>query len=268
MMDDGKFNLLGVKINSVDYDGAVARIIGAAKSRQVLGVSALAVHGVMTGVMDNDHRHRLNNLELVVPDGQPVRWGLNLLHSTGLRDRVYGPNLMLKTCEAAAKEGVSIYLFGGDQELLEELSASLTHRYPDLKIAGIAPSKFRQITPEEKLGLIEKITSSGAGITFVGLGCPRQEVFAYEFKEHLKMPVIAVGAAYSFHAGRTPQAPSVLQKLGLEWLYRFCCEPTRLWKRYAFLNPYFLGLLVCQFLRLKNFDPDSTTQPESEILYG
>lgn len=268
MIDDGKFNLLGVKINSIDYDGAIARIVDAAKNRQVLGVSALAVHGVMTGVMDDDHRHRLNNLELVVPDGQPVRWGLNLLHGAGLCDRVYGPNLMLKTCEAAAEEEIPIYLFGGDQELLEELSDSLIKRFPRLNIAGVTPSKFRKISPEEKLELIEEINMSGAGITFVGLGCPRQEVFAYEFKEHLKMPVMAVGAAYSFHAGRTSQAPSFLQRVGLEWFYRFLCEPTRLWKRYAVLNPYYVGLLACQYLKLKSFDPDSTTKPESEILYG
>lgn len=268
MIDNGKFNLLGVKINSIDYEGAVARIVDAAKNRKVLGVSALAVHGVMTGVLDDDHRHRLNNLELVVPDGQPVRWGLNLLHSTGLKNRVYGPNLMLKTCEAAAEENIPIFLFGGDLDLLEELSESLTERYPSLNIVGITPSKFRKLSPDEKLELVEEINASGAAITFVGLGCPRQEVFAYEFKEHLKMPVIAVGAAYSFHAGRTSQAPAILQSMGLEWLFRFFCEPTRLWKRYAYLNPYYLGLLACQYMRLKSFDPNSTTQPESEILYG
>ena len=63
--------------------------------------------------MDDEHRHRLNSLELIVPDGQPVRWGLNLLHKTKLRDRVYGPNLMLETCRAAAEKGVPIFLFGG-----------------------------------------------------------------------------------------------------------------------------------------------------------
>ena len=97
MIDKGKQNLIGIFINAVDYDAAVSKIVDAAKNRRPLGVSALAVHGVMTGVTDAEHRHRLNSLELVVPDGQPVRWGLNLLHGTKLRDRVYGPNLMLET---------------------------------------------------------------------------------------------------------------------------------------------------------------------------
>lgn len=85
MIDRGRHNLLGVRINAVDYDSAVDQIITAARNRRPFGVSALAVHGVMTGVLDGEHRHRLNQLELVVPDGQPVRWGLNLLHKTGLR---------------------------------------------------------------------------------------------------------------------------------------------------------------------------------------
>ncbi|MEZ6092931.1 MAG: WecB/TagA/CpsF family glycosyltransferase [Pirellulaceae bacterium] len=85
------------------------------------GVSALAVHGVMTGVMDSAHRHRLNSLELVVPDGQPVRWGINLLHHAGLKERVYGPNLMLEICKRATEDGIKVCLFGGKAELLKLL---------------------------------------------------------------------------------------------------------------------------------------------------
>ena len=91
MIDKGKVNILGVNIDAVDYEGAVERIVQAARQRQPLGVSALAVHGVMTGVLDNEHRHRLNALEMIVPDGQPVRWAMNSLHKTALSDRVYGP---------------------------------------------------------------------------------------------------------------------------------------------------------------------------------
>ena len=133
MIDRGQFNLLGVTISAVDYEAAVKKIMVAGKQRKPLGVSALAVHGVMTGVMDNEHRHRLNGLELIVPDGQPVRWALNWLHGVKLKDRVYGPNLMLKTCEAAAEQGLSIFLFGGKQELLDQLQASLLKKFPNLK---------------------------------------------------------------------------------------------------------------------------------------
>lgn len=263
-----KYNILGVEVTATDYQGAVSTIVGAAQKRIPLGVSALAVHGVMTGVLDDEHRYRLNQLDVVVPDGQPVRWALNLLHGAGLNDRVYGPDLMLKTCEAAAEQGIPIYLFGGKQELLDTLENNLIEMFPRLIVADSMPSKFRTISSEEKLEIINEINNSGAGITFVGLGCPRQEVWTYEFKDHLKMPVIAVGAAFNFHAGLLSQAPTMLQSVGLEWLYRLANEPLRLWHRYLVLNPYYLSLLFLQWSTLKKFDVDDTVPPANEILYG
>ena len=268
MIDRGKHNLLGVNIDAVDYEAAVAKIVAAAKARNPLGVSALAVHGVMTGVTDPMHRHRLNSLELIVPDGQPVRWGMNWLHGTKLKDRVYGPNLMLETCRAAAEQDIPIFLFGGKQQLLDDLSSKLLEKFPSLKIAGAMPSKFRTVSSEEKKEIVDAIEKSGAGITMVGLGCPRQEVWAYEFKDHVKMPVLAVGAAFNFHAGELAQAPAVLQRVGLEWAFRLLKEPRRLWKRYLLLNPYYLTLLFFQLVGIKKFDPNNTITPKHEISYG
>lgn len=268
MIDKGKQNVLGVNIDAVDYEAAVEKIIGAAQYRRALGVSALAVHGVMTGVMDDEHRHRLNQLELIVPDGQPVRWAMNWMHGTRLKDRVYGPNLMLETCRAAEQREVPIFLFGGKQELLDDLQAKLLAKFPKLKIAGSLASKFRTVNQSEKQEIIDTILASGAAITLVGLGCPRQEVWAYEFKDHLQMPVLAVGAAFNFHAGQLAQAPPLMQRFGLEWLFRLCKEPRRLWQRYLFLNPYYLTLLALQWSGLKKFDPSDTISPKQEILYG
>ena len=118
MMDKGKKSVLGVLIDAVDYEAAVARIVEAAKARRPYGATALAVHGVMTGVADGEHLWRLNQLDLVVPDGQPVRWALNLVYKVGLPDRVYGPKLMLEVCRVAEKEGLSIFLYGSRTEVL------------------------------------------------------------------------------------------------------------------------------------------------------
>ena len=141
--------MLGVGVDAVDYEGAVARIVAAARERRPLAVSALAVHGVMTGALDRAHRYRLNRLDLVCPDGQPVRWALRLLHGARLPDRVYGPRLMLEVCRAAADAGLPVFLFGGDEELLATLEEQLRSRFPNLRMAGKRPSMFRQLTPEE-----------------------------------------------------------------------------------------------------------------------
>ncbi|MBI2824609.1 MAG: WecB/TagA/CpsF family glycosyltransferase [Planctomycetia bacterium] len=268
MIDRDRHNILGVRVNAIDYEATVQRIVEAAKARRPLAVSALAVHGLMTGVLDAAHRYRLNRLDLLVPDGQPVRWALNALHHAGLRDRVYGPTLMLKTCQRAADEGVPIFLFGGTDDLLSALAERLRARFPKLKIAGCRASRFRRLSAEERQQLVEEIRASGARITFVGLGCPRQEVWAYELREALSMPILAVGAAFNFHAGQLAQAPAFLQRRGLEWLFRLVHEPCRLWKRYLFLNPLYATLVFLQALGLRSFDPYDAAPPTQDLSHG
>jgi exopolysaccharide biosynthesis WecB/TagA/CpsF family protein len=268
MIDRGKHNVLGVGVDAVDYRGAVARIVDAAERRQPLAVSALAVHGVMTGVLDQEHRYRLNKFDLICPDGQPVRWALNLLHRTQLAERVYGPNLMLETCRAAAENGLPIFLFGSDEATLGRLTTRLAEKFPGLRIAGVRPSKFRRLDASEWGELVAEIRDSGARVLFVGLGCPRQEIFAYEIRDAVSMPTLAVGAAFSFHSGQLPQAPPKMQRLGLEWLYRLAQEPRRLWRRYLLLNPAYASLLTLQKLGLRRVSTDAANPPQQRHLYG
>ena len=189
MLEKGKGNIIGILIDAVDYNAAADRIIQAARGRRPMAISALAVHGLMTGVLDSEHKYRLNRFDLLVPDGQPVRWALNLLHRAHLRDRVYGPNLMLAVCARAEQEGLGVFLYGSTQEVLSGLRTNLENRFHALRITGMEPSKFRRLSPEERNDLISRVRSSGADIIFVGLGCPRQEIWAYEFREALSMPI-------------------------------------------------------------------------------
>ena len=268
MIDHGKHNILGIGVNAVDYEAAVATIIAAAVERRPMAVSALAVHGVMTGVLDAEQRYRLNHLDLVLPDGQPVRWALNLLHHAALPDRVYGPTLTLKLCEEAARRELPIFLYGSRPEVLQALQTNLCARFPGLRIAGAQPSRFRRIDAAERAATVAAIQASGAALVFVGLGCPRQEVWAYEYRDQLAMPLIAVGAAFDFHAGLLAQAPPRLQRFGLEWAYRLLKEPRRLWRRYVLLNPLYLALLALQIFRLKRFSPATARKPERDLGYG
>lgn len=263
----GKKNIIGILIDAVDYEATVDFVFQAAREKRGAAISALAVHGVMTGVLDKEHKFRLNHFDLLVADGQPVRWVLNWLHDAKLADRVYGPNLTLKVCERAAAGGQSIYLYGSTAETLAALQRSLAERFPGLRIAGSEPSKFRRLTGEEKSGLAARIVASGASITLVGLGCPRQEAFAYEFRDVLSMPILAVGAAFPFLAGRIAQAPAWMQDRGLEWLFRLWAEPRRLWRRYVYLNPAYLFLVAMQASGLSQFPTDGRL-PIEETLVG
>lgn len=261
-----KRNILGILIDDADAQTATGMVIDAAHRGGPFSVSAIAVHGVMEGVLDPTHLYRLNSFELVVADGQPVRWALNHLHSAGLRVRVYGPNLMLSVLVRADQEKLSVYLYGSSPDVLSLLTANLQRRFPGLIIAGASPSTFGRITAEAADRIGEKIRQSGAQIVFVGLGCPRQEVWAYEFRDRLKVPILAVGAAFPFLAGTLRQAPQWMQDRGLEWLFRLSTEPRRLWRRYLLLSPAYLFLIACQWLGFR-FQTKGAP-PASEILHG
>jgi len=206
----------------------------------------LTVRGDQIERVEPPHNRRLNAFDLVTPDGQPVRWALNLLHHAGLADRVYGPTLTVRVLERAAAEGLPVYLYGSTQPTLDRLVPALERLFPALKIAGAEPSKFRSAQPGEDAEIAERIKASSARLVLVGLGCPRQEVFAYAMRPLLDMPLLAVGAAFDYHAGLLKNPPAWMQRHALEWLWRLGLEPGRLWKRYVLLNPAYLARLAAQ----------------------
>jgi exopolysaccharide biosynthesis WecB/TagA/CpsF family protein len=249
-MRSEKRSVLGVLIDVVDYPSAASRIMLAAADRRSYAVSALAVHGVMCAVRDTELRRCLNDFDMVTPDGQPVRWALNWLYGCGLRDRVYGPDLAHMILQEAAVEGHPVYFYGSRPDVLSKLQEALAIDIPGLVFAGLEPSQFRTARPGETIALARRITDSGARLVMVGLGCPRQEMFVAAMRRHLDMPLLAVGAAFDYHAGNLPVPPAFLQRRGLEWAWRLLHEPRRLWRRYLLLNPWYASLLGAQYLRL------------------
>jgi exopolysaccharide biosynthesis WecB/TagA/CpsF family protein len=246
VIDHGKRNVLGVQVDAVDYAFAVDKVLAAAREHRPLAVTALAVHGVMTGAQDRAHGARLNAFDLVTPDGQPVRWALNLLYRTHLADRVYGPDLTLRVLEACADEGLPVYFYGSTADTLDRLTRKLRERLPKLDIVGAEPSKFRTAEPGEAAEIADRFDATGARVVLVGLGCPRQEVFVYALHRLVRAPMLAVGAAFDYHAGQLRMPPRWMQRYGLEWLWRLGLEPRRLWRRYVLLNPAYLARLAAQ----------------------
>jgi exopolysaccharide biosynthesis WecB/TagA/CpsF family protein len=261
MIAGGKCNVLGVLVDVVDYEAATEQVIAAAHDRRAHTLTALAVHGIMTGVLDRAHNARLNSFDLVTPDGQPVRWALNLLHGAGLPDRVYGPELTLRVLHRCAADGLPVYLYGSTELTLARLVPVLEAAFPGLKIAGVEASKFREVQPGEDTEIAARIRCSGARLVLIGLGCPRQEIFAYAMRPLLDMPLMAVGAAFDYHAGLLRRPPGWMQRHGLEWLWRLSWEPKRLWRRYVMLNPAYLARLGAQKARIWDATPPAPADP-------
>lgn len=267
MLNTRKRSILGVLVDATTYDAAVDEIIDAARKQWAFTVSASAVHGVMEGVLNDEHKHRLNSFDLILPDGQPVRWALNVLHHARLPVRTYGPTLTLRLCAAAQQNGLSVFFYGSTEDVLIALRANLKKRFPNLAIAGMSPSQFRRLSPQEHNAVAQRIRESEASIVFVGLGCPRQEVWAYEYRELLSVPIVAVGGAFGVLAGKVAQAPLWMQDRGLEWLFRLRSEPRRLWKRYLLLNPAYVFLLALQAAGIKQFAAQGIA-PKQDLLFG
>ncbi len=234
-----KVPLFGIGINPTSYDEATAAVIEAAVARRSFAVSALATHGLMYGVLYPEFAEVLDRIDLVTPDGQPVRWAMNILLETRLQDRVYGPQLTEHVCAAAEREQLSVYLFGSTEETCRQLVEALGRRFPKLSVAGIQPDRFREASPEEDGGDVERIIRSGAHIVLVGRGCPRQERWVAAHRALIPAAMLAVGAAFDYLAGTLRPPPVWMQQVGLEWLYRLYQEPRRLWRRYLVTNTYF-----------------------------
>lgn len=241
-------DVFGVDVSVVDYASATAAVMAAAESGRSFGVTALAVHGLIESVDDPVLREKVNRLDLVTPDGQPVRWAMNLLHGVGLRERVYGPDLTADVCAAAAERGIGVYLFGSTADTCERFRAALQQRWPALKIVGIQPDRFRDATPAEDREDVARINGSGAGVVLVGRGCPRQEHWVADHLGRVDAAMLAVGAAFDYHAGTLRRPPRWMQRIGLEWLWRLALEPRRLFRRYAVTNTRYLVLLARSLL--------------------
>lgn len=251
--------ILGVRVDLVTYESATARVLEAAAAGNACTVTALAVHGLMEAVDVPEFRERLKAFALVCPDGQPLRWVLNLRHGARLKDRVYGPELMRRLCRGAVQRSIPIYLYGSDNDTLQALSCSLKHDYPGIVVSGAQASRFGRVSRDELATIASTIRDSGAQMCFVGLGCPRQEVFTHEVSEHLSLPVIAVGAAFRYLAGFDSEPPRWVQRAGLQWLHRLLRDPVRLWRRYIILNPRFaIGVIRETLFGRKSEGPEAT----------
>jgi N-acetylglucosaminyldiphosphoundecaprenol N-acetyl-beta-D-mannosaminyltransferase len=242
--------VLGVPLALIDYEGALDWIDAAVAARRRSYICVAAVHTVMACAEDPELRAAVLASDFTVPDGQPLVWALNALGHC-LQDRVYGPELMDRGCARAARTGQKIYLYGGrNQGALAQLARTLRLRHPGLRIVGGYAPPFRPLTEAEEDHIAQDIDRSGADVVWVGIGVPKQEKWMARMRPRMSAPVlIGVGAAFDFHAGLVPQAPPRMQKIGLEWLFRFMQEPRRLWRRYLRYNPRFVAGFTWQYLR-------------------
>lgn len=242
-------SIIGLPVAATNYAKAVEWILEKARSREGChAVEAANTHVAALARNNAAFGAAMQNFDLICPDGMPLVWTLNsrLPAADKLTDRVYGPTLMLETIKATnGQPAFRHFLLGGKQETLDKLTKRFAELHPKAEIAGVHSPPFGEWPEDEFETIAGKIRASRANLIWVGLGCPKQELWISANKHRLPPGVyFGIGAAFAFHAGEVRQAPALVQRLGMEWAYRVAMEPRRLFKRYFTYNSLFLYHLL------------------------
>jgi N-acetylglucosaminyldiphosphoundecaprenol N-acetyl-beta-D-mannosaminyltransferase len=249
VLHDDRVDILGVGVSSINLDDAVATIERWIGERSRNYVCITGVHGVMESRRDQRLRRIHNEAGMVTPDGMPLVW-FSRLFGKSRTERVYGPDLMRKMTAVSSLRGYRQFYYGGAEGVADKLKQILVNAHPTLEVTGTLCPPFRGLTPEEDQAVVDAINAARPHIVWVGLSTPKQEFWMAEHLGRIEAPVIVgVGAAFDFLAGMKHQAPLWMQRNGLEWLFRLCSEPRRLWRRYAYIVPGFAFLAVGELLR-------------------
>lgn len=243
-------HIIKMDVNVTFLTQAVDKILNWALDRRGRYVCVANVHMCMEAFDDTSFAAVVNNSDLTVADGKPISWAQRALGHVSAQ-QVRGEDLMLAICQKADIENLPIGFFGATEEVLDQLTRTLVERYPNLNVVYTCTPPFRPMTDEEDKQYVAAINSSDAKVLFVGLGCPRQEIWMADHKDRLNCVMLGVGAAFDFISGNKRQAPKWIQALGLEWLFRLSSEPKRLWKRYLKHNPRFVWYFLLQLLGKK-----------------
>lgn len=244
-----RFSLLDVGLSGVTLSEAVERMLAMTRDGGKHYVCIFAVDSVLKCHDVPRLREIANAADLTLCDGMPLVFVGRRFAKLSF-DRCYGPDVMLETIAAGCASGLRHFFYGGaDEGVIGRLTHNLSARFPGMRVAGHYVPPFRDLTDAEREDVIVRINASGADVVWVGVGTPRQDYWVSDFRAGLRAPLlVAVGAAFNFHAGTVPQAPRWMMRCGLEWLFRLAAEPRRLWRRYVIGNPRFVCLSLRQWL--------------------
>ncbi len=241
-------------LSTGSYQSFIDKMTELAKNKVSAAAYFANVHMFIEAQDSEAFSDLIHKADIVTPDGQPLTWMLRLLYGIK-QDRVSAMDFMPSMLARMQQEQLSVYFYGGTQEMLDKADAFVKKEYPSLKVAGLYSPPFRPLTADEENDIAANINASGAGLVFVFLGCPKQEKWMAAMKGKVNAVMTGVGGSIPVTIGMQKRAPLWMQKAGMEWIYRFAQEPKRLFKRYAYTNSKFLWVFFKQFIKLRILKP-------------
>ena len=232
-MSKSRIKFLNTEVDNLTMDEAIENINGLILKRAPSYVVTPNVDHIVKLEKDEELRKVYADADLILTDGMPLIW-ISKLKSNPIKEKVSGSDLFPRVCKLAADKGYSVFLLGAAEGVAKKAADNLKIEYPKLNISGTySPSYGFENNIDEINYIISMINKAKPDILAVGLGAPKQEKFIYKYKNELNVPVsLAIGASIDFEAGNVDRAPKWMQNHGLEWLYRLCKEPKRMFKRY------------------------------------
>ena len=233
-----RIKILNTNIDNLSMKESLEKIEESIESAKQIHHVVVNAGKIVMMQKDLQLRQSVNESDLINADGQAVVWASRLLGKP-LKERVAGIDLMDNLVSLAFRKNYKIFFFGAKEETVKKIVEIYSKKYSSSIIAGYRNGYFEK---EEEQTIAKEIAESKANILFVAISSPTKENFLYENKTLLAKVnfVMGVGGSFDVVSGKVKRAPSWMQKLGLEWFYRFTQEPKRMWKRYLVGNSKFI----------------------------
>jgi len=248
MKKNKRFNILGVKISALNLEDMINAVEDTISADKKNYVCVCPVSTIMACQNSAEAFKSVNSAKVTVPDGMPIAWIGKAKGYKNLK-RIPGTELMRAACKLSESKGYRNYFYGSTKKTLSNLEEKVMKKFPRLNIVGTHSPPFRDLSLKESDKIIDMINEAKPDILWVGLGSPKQDIWMHRNRKKLDAPLlIGVGAAFDFLAETKKRAPGFMQRLGLEWLYRFILEPGRLWKRYLVYNVVFVYFILKEYI--------------------
>ncbi len=213
-------------------------------------INTINAYSYVVAQHDSDFQQALSNCDLLLPDGMSIVWAARFLNSpTKPKCRIAGFDLFMYEMQRLAqstKTHPTVMFLGSTEQTLESIQQLVAKEYPSFHVVTYSPPYEKEFSETSSQRMIDAINKANPNLLWIGMTAPKQEKWTYQhFKEmDVQGPVGCIGAVFDFYAGKVHRAPEWMQHAGLEWLFRLCSEPRRLWRRYLIGNLKFIVLII------------------------
>jgi len=242
-------DIMGIGFNNLTMEETIEKVEQLINAQKPSMIFTLNVHRTVSAIQNRSIKEIYDIADIILPDGVPLVWISRILGNP-LKERIAGADLFPLFCETASRKGYKIFLLGAAPGIAEKTKEILEKRHSGIKVVGtFSPSFGFENDVDENRKIVSIIKKANPDVLFIALGHPKEEEWILKYRNEIKVPVsIGIGATFDFISGKLRRAPKWLQTIGLEWFFRICQEPRRLWKRYLIGNTYFIWLVFRKYL--------------------